>query len=144
MTKTHPAYATFLAAFSEAKEKLRSTVSERDTTERKLAAFDEEIIRLRRVVVSLGDMIGAETELAELGITEAVRTVLNNATTRMTLKEVKEGLTLLGFDLNTQKNADASVLAVLNRMLEKHEIRKEEQVHAKGKSSIWFIGPHAK
>jgi len=140
----HGSNPAYVEALKEARKNFADAVAEQDLTERRLAEIRERIIQLRRVVVSLSDMVGEPTEISDLGITDATRTVLNNATTRMTLQDIKEGLTQLGFDLRTQQNADASVLSVLNRMLEKREIRKEDQVHTKGKTTSWFIGPRAK
>jgi len=135
---SNPAY---VEALKEARKNFAAAVAEKDLTERRLAEIEERIIQLRRVVVSLSDMVGEPTEISDLGITDATRTVMNNATTRMTLKQIKEGLSQLGFDLNTQQNADASVLAVLNRMLEKREIRRQIEARQGDRKMTWFLGP---
>lgn len=66
------------------------------------------------------------------------------ATTPLKLRNVKDELMALGFDLNTQTNADASVLSILSRLADKGEIRKLTLKDKNGKPFTAFAGPKVK
>jgi hypothetical protein len=133
---------TYLAALHRAKKHLDLTLQNRDLAERRLKEIDAEVTRLRRVVVSLSDICGEPTELTSLGITEACRTVMANASEKLRMRGVKDGLTALGFDLSSQKNADASVMAILTRLVTAGEIRRQVMKTSEGRTYTLFLGPN--
>src|SRR5580704_2210134 len=132
---------TYLGALHRARKHLELTLRDRDEAERRLKEIDTKVTRLRRVVVSLSDICGEPTELTSLGITEACRTVMANASEKLRMRGVKDGLTALGFDLSTQKNADASVMAILTRLVTAGEIRRQIVKTSEGRTYTLFLGP---
>src|SRR5262245_35308808 len=114
----------FRAALDVAKQRLANAEEARENALQRVKASEDEIAQLRRVIVSLAALCGETTDMETIGITEACRTVMRAAANSVTLKEVKTLLTDIGFDLSTQKNADASVQAILNRLVDAKEIQR--------------------
>jgi hypothetical protein len=133
---------TYLGALHRAMKHLELTPRDRDQAERRLKDIDAKVTRLRRVVVSLSDICGEPTELTSLGITEACRTVMANASEKLRMRGVKDELTALGFDLSSQKNADASVMAILTRLVAAGEIRCQVMKTSEGRTDTLFLGPN--
>jgi hypothetical protein len=133
---------TYLGALHRARKHLELTLRDRDEAERRLKEIDTKVTRLRRVVVSLSDICGEPTELTSLGITEACRTVMANASEKLRMRGVKDELTALGFDLSSQKNADASVMAILTRLVTAGEIRRQIMKTSEGRTYTLFLGPN--
>ena len=105
-------------------EKLRGEIS----------ATETEIARLRRTITALAGMCSEDPYVDDLGITDAVREVMRDQLTAIGTTDVMDKLVAIGFDLRTQKNAQASVHAVLQRLAKKGEI---ERVAVEGRSTRW-------
>lgn len=127
-------------ALQEAKRFLTTAIADRDKAIAAQADAELRIIQYRRAVVSLAVVCNEVPELESMGLTDSVRVVMKDATTAKSVREVKEALATVGFDLSTHKNADASVTTVLNRLAEAKEIRKVE-AHQNGKTFFTFLGP---
>jgi len=125
-------------ALQHAKEDLEQALGEQSRLEERASELKEAITTLRRVVAGLADLLGEPSELSDLGITEACATVMNSAEYLLTTKDVLERLAALGFDLSSQKNAAASVGAILMRMQGAGKIRR---VSMNGKP--YWLGPVA-
>jgi hypothetical protein len=97
-----------------------------------------EMARLRRTIVALAVMCGEKVEGDALGLTEAVRAVMDAATNQLTLAEVKQAVEDQGFDMSTQSNPDASVSSVLRRLLSAGEVTHKKLVSPNGKTkAVW-------
>jgi hypothetical protein len=126
------ALAAARAAFDTAQGRL-------STLNNEVGFLESEIVRLRRTIAALSDLCDEPIGLEQIGITDAVRSVLDQATQQMTTAQVKDGLAELGFDLTTQKNPTASVMAVLKRLADGKEIRRQ----VVGGDPVW-LGKNAK
>jgi len=134
----------FGTALEEARRKLDDKRREREEAQATVERLDQEMIQLRRIIVGLSAFRGEEPALEEMGITDACRKVMASAKKHLTLAQIKDGLAYLGFDLTTQKNPDASVMAVLSRLADKKEIRKMELRQTDGKTITVYLGPNAR
>lgn len=140
MTATDP-YANFRATLEEARQLLKRETELRDASVVATAAHEAEIVRLRRVIVSIAAMVGEPEEMESIGITEACRAVMNAALVPLKLRNVRDQLADVGFDSRAQNNLDASVQVILNRLADKKEIDREEVKVQGAKNVILYIGP---
>jgi len=69
-------------------------------------------------------MCSEEVDFASQGITELCKEVMNESEFELTTNEVVKAIEEIGFDLASQKNASASVHAILSRMAQRGEIQK--------------------
>jgi chromosome segregation ATPase len=99
-------YARALAA---ARRELDALLRERDEIETRVA-------RVRRTIAALSALCDESTPL-DLGLTDAIRTVLRGSVEALSAPEVKERLETLGLDLSQHANALASVHTVLKRLV---------------------------
>jgi hypothetical protein len=81
------------------------------------AALDTRIAQLQHTIGTLAKLCGYEATVP-LGLTDACRMVLRNATRPLTAVEVRERLRSTGFDLERYANHLASIHTVLKRMTE--------------------------
>jgi hypothetical protein len=138
------ANAGFKASLEEARQRLAKETALRDEAQNAVRHHEEEMVRLRRVIVSLANVVGEATEMEAIGITDACRAVMNDAVTPLKLRSVRDRLSQYGFDISTQANLDASVQVVLNRLADKKEIRKEVVAAPGGKQVVIYVGPKVK
>jgi hypothetical protein len=88
-------------------------------------------------------MCSEEPAIDTLGITEACLEVMDSEKGTLATMEVVAELELRGFDVLTQKNAAASVHAILSRLAKKGRIVKVEPPTAlEGKSVVLWRGPN--
>jgi hypothetical protein len=83
-----------------------------------------ENVKLRRTITALAAMCSDSPYDDSLGITESCLETFANITYPLTTAEAMDALERMGFDLAAQKNAAASVHAVLNRLATKGKITK--------------------
>ena len=88
------------------------------------AELEDEIGRLRRTITALSALCAESPGLDPLGITDSVAFVMEIAPGTMTTNDVVHALDSMGFDLATQKNAAASVHAILARLASAEKITK--------------------
>lgn len=115
---------TYKSALKEA----RSSFDKATTRLREITiesrALNEEIAKLRRTITALAAMCSESPGFDKLGITDACMEVMEIMPSTLTTNEVVDLLEAMGFDLASQKNAAASVHAVLTRLAEKEKITK--------------------
>jgi hypothetical protein len=105
-TSVTESYARALAA---ARKELDALLRERDELETRVA-------RVRRTIAALSALCDEPTPL-DLGLTDAIRTVLRGSVEAVSPPEVKERLDTLGLDLSQHSNPLASVHTVLKRLV---------------------------
>jgi len=105
------------ASFDQATTRLREITAESRT-------LNEEISKLRRTITALAAMCSESPGFDKLGITDACMEVMETWPSSVSTNEAVELLESMGFDLATQKNAPASVHAVLTRLADKGKITK--------------------
>jgi CHASE3 domain sensor protein len=96
------------------------------------------ISRLRRTITALAAQCSEAPGIDDLGITDSVHEVMESTTYKMSTADVVSALENMGFDLASQKNAAASVHAILTRLAEKEKIQKVSGYD--GKNVMW-TGP---
>lgn len=94
---------------------------------------------LRRTITALAAMCSEDPALDKLGITEAVSEAMEDTPFTVSTGGVIAILDSMGFELETQKNAAASVHAVLTRLAEKGKITK---ITDEKDNSVKWRGPN--
>jgi hypothetical protein len=111
--------------------------------------IDRRIARLKKVILATIPMIPdlegiggglLRFEIETAGITDACRKVLQASGKWMSPLAVRDALGRNGLDLSSQKNAMASIHAVLKRLREKHEVRAQTGVDG-GTVYKWRANP---
>ena len=74
-----------------------------------------------------------------LGITESCVEVMEGAVFEMSTQDVVKALEDMGFDLTSQKNAAASVHAILSRLAERKKI---EKITSEENGAVVWRGPN--
>jgi hypothetical protein len=115
--------------YDELAAQLSSLQDTRTELEVKLGDVTKEIERLEETMSHLAPLAGYMNDpesLVGLGITEAVRTVLDRKV-RMSAAEIKAKMIDRGFDFSEYSAPDASVRTILKRLVEakKAEMEKE-------------------
>ena len=114
---------TYRDAFERAKDDYDALLLKRNETEELLASIDADLIKVRRGVIALAAMCGEDLDEMNLGLTDSLRTLFNQAPQALDLQEILKGIVDLGYDLSTQKNPRASIMAVLKRLQDAGEVR---------------------
>jgi hypothetical protein len=115
------------AGFMRASKRMEEITAEADR-------LTEEITKLRRTITALSAMCSEAPGIDKFGITESCLKVMEQAKGTMTTADVVAGLDQVGFDLASQKNAPASVHAVLMRLAVQKKITR---VQEEGKAASW-------
>lgn len=113
---------TYRAAFEQAKADLAGIEEKRAKAVRLAAEASEEAIQLRRAVTALAALCGENIE-DSMGLTAAVRLFFQRTKGWHSLRSIKEQVEALGVGLSDLKNADASVLSVLGRLVTAKELQ---------------------
>lgn len=103
--------------------------TERTELEVKLADISRQIDHLNKTMRHLAPLTGvmaSEDDIKELGITDAVRSVLN-PTVRMSATEVRAKMQEKGFDFSEYSAPDATVRTVLKRLAEAKKAEEEKE-----------------
>ncbi|MGO8731826.1 MAG: hypothetical protein ACLQVM_03420 [Terriglobia bacterium] len=114
-------------ANDEYERALKEAEQELDDLLRKRDAMDARILRLHSTVESLRGLCGKEPhsfpiDIRKLGITDAIRKLLEYANSSMSAIQIRDALEQAGFDLSDQSNPMSSVHSVLNRLLQSSEV----------------------
>jgi predicted transcriptional regulator len=120
------------ASFTTATARLRAIAKESEE-------LDGKVSRLRRTITSLAAMCSESPGIDALGITDACIEVMEDIPWPMSTQDVLRVLEEMGFDLASQKNAAASVHAVLARLADKGKIQKKL---ANDNKTISWLGPN--
>jgi hypothetical protein len=131
------ARTTYGSALDHARAELEEALGDLEEWDQRLDALRTKVVQLRRTVTALSVLCNEPTGMDDLGITDACRVVMDNATHPLTTKRAMQLLEELGFDLASQKNAAASVTTVLGRLEAKGRIRRG----VRDGDTMW-IGPH--
>lgn len=124
----------FRKTYSALYDERQRLVSQRDEMELELNELRAKIKHLDKALenlVPLADMGGLVPEMNQLGLTDAVRQVLELSGVveeRLSATEVRTKLTEYGYDLSALSAPMASIYKVLARLSEKHqEITREKE-----------------
>lgn len=121
---THQQTQTYKAALMAARAAFdKATLRLREITDESQILTDE-IQRLRRTITALAALCTEAPGLDDLGITDSVMEVMESEKEEVATAYVVTALEARGFDLATQKNASASVHAVLSRLARAEKITK--------------------
>ena len=86
--------------------------------------LNDEVNRLRRTITALAALCSEEPMIDTLGITDSCLEVMDNQRDTVTTADVVRALEARGFDMATQKNANASVHAILSRLARRGKIER--------------------
>lgn len=111
-------------ALAKARESFDRSTSELQEAEKAHARLEQEIANLRKTITALSAMCSEEPGLDKLGITDSVIEAMSDTPYSWTTGEVVGALDGMGFDLASQKNAQASVHAVLARLAQKGKLKR--------------------
>jgi chromosome segregation ATPase len=129
--------ATYRAALKEARESFNIATHNLQMAEREATTLKGVISQLRRTITALAVLCSEEPLIDKLGITDAVIEAMDQTYSSATTSDVVDTLENMGFDLASQKNAAASVHAVLTRLAEKGAIKKITE-----KDTVKWRGPN--
>src|SRR5262245_26501877 len=90
------------------------------------AALDGRLAQLQHSIAALTKLCGYEPSVP-LGLTDACRLVLKNATHPLTALEVRDRLLSIGVDLEKHSNPLASIHTVLKRLHEAGELTEGDR-----------------
>lgn len=108
--------ATYKAALKEARGSFEKSRVRLDEITAEAEDLRDDMNRLKRTITALASLCSEDPMMDGLGITEAVMEVMQSVNYTMTTADVIRNLEQKGFDLGPQKNANASVHAVLSRL----------------------------
>jgi hypothetical protein len=120
------------ASFDDATDRMRKAQAVIDEMSTKIA-------KLRRTITALAAMCSEVPWADPLGITDSCMEVMESVPFEMSTTEVVKSLEGMGFELASQKNASASVHAVLTRLAEKEKIQK---IPSEDNKTVTWRGPH--
>ena len=115
---------TFKAALKEARETFDKASDRMNKIHLEAARLTDEISRLRRTITALAAMCSEEPLMDKMGITPSCLEVMNEQYGSVKTADVVLALEARGFDVSSQKNAQASVHAILNRLAAREHIQK--------------------
>jgi hypothetical protein len=129
-------YKTALKEARTAFDKARIRLTDIKTEEYFLT---DELNRLRRTITALAALCTEAPGLDDMGITESCVEIMETQKGLVTTTDVVASLELRGFDISSQKNAAASVHAVLDRLARKGKI---ERIDDEQEQVIRWKGPN--
>lgn len=116
--------ATYKAALKEAREAFDRATQRLKELGDEAYILHNDVDRLRRTITALAAMCSEEPFIDDLGITDSCMEVMEAAKGLVTTNDVVKALEERGFDLAAQKNASASVHAILSRLAKREKIEK--------------------
>lgn len=130
------AYRTALKEARASYDKARDRLIDIEVESRTL---NEEVAKLKRTITALAAMCSESPNVDKLGITDACVEAIQLFHWPVSTSEVVIGLDTLGFDMQSQKNANASVHAILSRLAKDGKIKKIEEKD----QPVKWLGPNA-
>lgn len=114
----------FRAALAAARSSFESATKRLEEITRESNKLNRELLNLRRTITALAATCSESPLLDPLGITEACEELMAIEYRELNTVGVVVELERMGFDVGSQKNAAASVHAVLSRLAAKNKIEK--------------------
>lgn len=115
---------TYRSALTQARTSFDKAKKRLDEITRESHRLNREMGGLRRTITALAAMCSEEPWNDSMGITEACTEVMEAEILEVSTQDVVREIENLGFDMASQKNAAASVHAILSRLAEKGKIQK--------------------
>jgi hypothetical protein len=104
------------------------------------AALEGRLSQLKHSIAALTKLCGYEPTVP-LGLTDACRLVLRNATQPLTALEVRDRLASIGVDLEKHSNPLASIHTVLKRLHEAGELAERDRDAPSARTAYVFALP---
>jgi hypothetical protein len=141
---THDQIATYRAALKEARASFDQATKRLEEIQSEALDLKNDADRLRRTITALAAMCSEDPLIDRLGITDSCLEIMEVRKTAATTGDVVEALEQRGFDLASQKNAPASVHAILSRLAHKGKIQKFDTnvVGNSGRTMVMWKGPN--
>jgi predicted nuclease with TOPRIM domain len=130
---------TYRTALKEARASFDSSTQRLRKIQQESSELNLKIMKLRRTITALAAMCSESPSIDALGITDSVMEVMEDTPFKMSTTDVVRFLEEMGFDLAPQKNAAASVHAILTRLAEKGKIKK---VAGDDNKNVVWVGPN--
>lgn len=121
---TNQQTSAFRTAFNEARAAFGKATDRLQQIESEARKLKEEILQMRRTITALAPLCSADPRVDKLGITGVCAEVMEMLPDIVTTAGVVQWIEMYGFDISTQKNAEASVHAVLTRLADDGKIEK--------------------
>jgi hypothetical protein len=110
---------TYETALCDATDELSKLKTQRDD-------IDTRIARLESAIAGLNGLLGRKRGGEQLGMTNALRTVLKAATKPMGLSALRGALDALGFDLSAYSQPLPTIATAVKRLVERAEAEQVE------------------
>src|SRR6476660_4758603 len=126
----------------EYRRALDAAVREYEKLSAEHAALEARLSQLKHSIAALTKLCGYEPTVP-LGLTDACRLVLRNATQPLTALEVRDRLASIGVDLEKHSNPLASIHTVLKRLHEAGELveRDDREDEPSDRTAYAFVLP---
>lgn len=129
-------------ALAKAREAFGESTYRLEEAQTAQARLELEIGNLRKTITALAAMCSEEPGLDKLGITDSIIEVMSESAFSWTTGEVVTALDGMGFDLASQKNAQASAHAVLARLAQQGKITRVANAKKNPQGHVWeWRGP---
>ncbi len=119
---------------------LEAAVREYEKLSAEHAALESRLSQLKHSIAALTKLCGYESTVP-LGLTDACRLVLRNATQSLTALEVRDRLASIGVDLEKHSNPLASIHTVLKRLHEAGELAEGDRDDSSTRTAYVFALP---
>lgn len=136
---TQDQIATYRAALKEARNSFDHATKRLAQIKSESFHLNKDVARLRRTITALAAMCSEDPLMDGLGITESCMEVMASEQGTVTTADVVKALEARGFDMESQKNAAASVHAILSRLAAREKIVKVIQ---EANDSVAWRGPN--
>src|SRR5580765_2517539 len=104
------------------------------------AAIERRLAQLKHSIAALTKLCGYEPTVP-LGLTDACRLVMRNASQPLTALEVRDRLASIGVDLEKHSNPLASIHTVLKRLQEAGELTEQDRDEPSARTAYVFALP---
>jgi hypothetical protein len=121
----------YMSWYEQLGNQLSDLSDERTELEVRLADINKQIEHIQNTMHGLGPltgMISPVDDFTDLGITDAVRSVLD-CTNRMSATDVRTKMQARGYDLSKYSAPDATVRTILKRLIEAGKAQAEKEGH---------------
>jgi len=116
--------ASFRAALKDARAAFEEKSTRLGAIEMEASTLKVEILKLRRSITALAPLCSEDPRVDKLGITDVCIEAMNIIPDTVSTADVVRWIEMYGYDISSQKNADASVHAILSRLADKGTIKK--------------------
>jgi hypothetical protein len=127
---------------SQAKEDLRSAQKDMGDCLKRQEELEKQILGLRQTIVAIARMVGEPfDEEEEIGLTEAVRQAfILRGNCPLMPTEVRGVMEGLGYDISKYGNFMASLHSVINRLVQKGEVKEAVMSGTAKPAYVWVAG----